>query len=592
MKLGFSKRKSTWWQLMLVSIVCNAVLFLIIRQIYPAVFTTNDDYRMRLIVSGAYTGTPSSELVFMYRWIGVLLSSIYRISTALNWYGCFIIGTMFFPCCVMLYHMLERSGRRKVQAFLLYLLIFFLGFQKHLMMPQFTISAAFMFMAFLIFEIRLLTAENRKAKIINFIWMIVSGILSISIREKVFLMLLPGAFLLLLAHVFWERKTAEEWKRILCRLAAAAGVLLLLFGTQRLATGSKDYQDFAEFNVARSNVFDYDGVPDYDANQEFYDSIGVDKAAWKALAGRIFGVSDQINAETLKEIAHYSKQISDQTILDKLLNAVENAYTELMANLVRGQFLCVLLLLFLIVRVNGDVSDKRYSYLMFLIAAYQVTALILFGVLGRIMPRLVEALDLMADACAISILFELFRQKDSCEEGKWPQKITAIWQVVRYGGLGILAVSMLTYNFLYLDQDGAYKTLIQSAGCLDSLEQYAKKDEKMYIFYNALDFIGCSDWVFDGEDGRFSQIDSLGNWNSESDTWKQRNELLGGETVMDVLVENPDVYYAEIGGYHAEIGDLLEQRGKKLEWFDSYQAGSRTVTIYRVTEIDTEDKRK
>lgn len=405
-------------------------------------------------------------------------------------------------------------------------------------------------------------------------------------------MLLPGAFLLLLAKLFWKRTTAGEWKRILCRLAAAAGVLLLLFGTQRLATGSKDYRDYAAFNVARSNVYDYEGVPDYDANQEFYDSIGVEKAAWKALAGRIFGVSDQINADTLSEIARYSKQISDETFLDKLNSAIESAYTELMANLVRGQYLGMLLLLFLIVRVNGEVSDKRYSYLAFLIAAYQVTALILFGVLGRIMPRLVEALDLMADACAISILLELFRQKDSCEEGKERQKITAIWQVVRYGGIGILAVSILTYNFLYLDQDGAYKALIQNAGCLDSLEQYAKKDKNMYIFYNALDFIGCSDWVFDGEDGNFSQIDSLGNWNAESDTWKQRNELLGGETVMDVLIKNPDVYYAEIGAYHAEIGDLLEQQGKRLEWFDAYQAGNRTITIYRVTDINTEDDRK
>ncbi|MBR3996548.1 MAG: hypothetical protein IKI97_14885, partial [Clostridia bacterium] len=53
----------------------------------PPVWYTNDDFRMMTIVSGAYTGTPSADIVFMRYPIGLVLSGLYSITTLIPWYG-------------------------------------------------------------------------------------------------------------------------------------------------------------------------------------------------------------------------------------------------------------------------------------------------------------------------------------------------------------------------------------------------------------------------------------------------------------------------------------------------------------------------
>lgn len=69
------------------SVLLNTVLFLLSFAFLGSVFATNDDYRMSLIVSGAYTGEPSSTLVFMKYPIAWLLSGLLRHNTecALVW---------------------------------------------------------------------------------------------------------------------------------------------------------------------------------------------------------------------------------------------------------------------------------------------------------------------------------------------------------------------------------------------------------------------------------------------------------------------------------------------------------------------------
>ena len=60
-----------------IAVLLNAILFFINISFYNCVFATNDDYRMNLIVSGAYTGEPSANLVFMRYPIAWLLSGLY-----------------------------------------------------------------------------------------------------------------------------------------------------------------------------------------------------------------------------------------------------------------------------------------------------------------------------------------------------------------------------------------------------------------------------------------------------------------------------------------------------------------------------------
>ena len=78
------------------------------------------------------------------------------------------------------------------------------------------------------------------------------------------------------------------------------------------------YQEFTEFNKARSGVYDYIEIPDYWENKDFYDSLGMDIAAWENLNNRTFDISDSINTSNLKKVREYAKEAQEDNIIYKL----------------------------------------------------------------------------------------------------------------------------------------------------------------------------------------------------------------------------------------------------------------------------------
>ena len=112
----------------------------------PPSWYTNDDFRMMTIVSGAYSGTPSPDIVFMRYPIGLLLSGLYRITTSVPWYGLFTMLCMFFPSCVFCYYIVKKAyeKNRVFAGIFLYFLLFMLFIQKYVCLPQFTLTSAFL----------------------------------------------------------------------------------------------------------------------------------------------------------------------------------------------------------------------------------------------------------------------------------------------------------------------------------------------------------------------------------------------------------------------------------------------------------------
>ena len=126
-KTIFSKSLFSYKKLIFcMSIFFNILFFLAAIAHNPPNWYTNDDFRMMTIVSGAYSGTPSPDIVFMRYPIGFLLSGLYRITTNIPWYGLFTMLCMFAPSCVFCYYIIKKAYEKN-RVFLgvfLYLLLF------------------------------------------------------------------------------------------------------------------------------------------------------------------------------------------------------------------------------------------------------------------------------------------------------------------------------------------------------------------------------------------------------------------------------------------------------------------------------------
>ena len=92
------------------SFLLNIILFLLDFAFWGSVFATNDDYRMSLIVSGAYTGEPSSTLVFMKYPIAWILSELYKINPAVPWYGIATMLCILIPASIVCYFVLKKAS--------------------------------------------------------------------------------------------------------------------------------------------------------------------------------------------------------------------------------------------------------------------------------------------------------------------------------------------------------------------------------------------------------------------------------------------------------------------------------------------------
>ena len=109
-----------------MSVFFNTLFFLAAIAHNPPSWYTNDDFRMMTIVSGAYSGTPNPDIVFMRYPVGLLLSGLYRITTNVPWYGIFTMLCMFVPSCVFCYYIIKKAyeKNRVFLGILLYFLLF------------------------------------------------------------------------------------------------------------------------------------------------------------------------------------------------------------------------------------------------------------------------------------------------------------------------------------------------------------------------------------------------------------------------------------------------------------------------------------
>ena len=92
-----------------ISIFLNIIILLPFLFTNTMKFETSDDFIMELIVSGAYDGTPTPQIMFMNIIIGYLLAFLYRFCLNINWYTTFQIFIIFCSMITVSYYILKKE---------------------------------------------------------------------------------------------------------------------------------------------------------------------------------------------------------------------------------------------------------------------------------------------------------------------------------------------------------------------------------------------------------------------------------------------------------------------------------------------------
>lgn len=536
-----SKRRKTL--ILTFSFLLNTALFLLSFVFLGSVFATNDDYRMSLIVSGAYTGEPSSTLVFMKYPIAWVLSGLYTVTPAVPWYGIASILCILIPSCIICYFILlktSRAGNNKY-GLIIYLLFYLFIVQKHLVLPQFTLTAAFMAIGWLAL---LWYMPKSGIRPIYLLLASIFAVISFSIRMKVFMMIFPAAMLVIAVNILSDKKYIIKY--IVSMVLTGA----LCFSVQIIDNKNID-AEYKAFNTVRSLVYDFGAIPPYDENKAFYDRAGIDETTFYDISARYLDLDGEITTEKMRAVAEINKsRHKGLPLASRILQAALKAPSYFLQSgvLYQTAFNAVLLIcaVFIICR------KEKYASAAFVMctAAGMMLEMTYLCYISRVMDRLTEVMLLTISVSCLLVLSDALQTSNT-------EKCTV------YKGAAALCAAVFTVCLTVSNQkeicskaNGQH--LINSR--LEVLNSLAASDKEAFYFYDAYDFIAASSDTFATYDD-IVNTDSLGNWYINSADYFKRNEKYGIRNSIDGLTDaNKNIYYAAIGNLKNGITLTMKER--------------------------------
>lgn len=306
------KEKIQWEKLAVYGFV--AVLALATCVWMPVNYNVNDDVELEGILSGMYTGSPDGHAIYIRAILAYPLSWLYRLLPAFNWYGILLCTLQWLGVGMLTGRIWERVRERSVRFWILgvLFLIFFLAVWENYVSITYTTTAGILLSMTLFWY---LTGDlSIRTQVITAV-LILTGI---SLRFQF------APVILAVGGICWLLKVYKEGIRKAWHLPAllAAGFLLLL-GCQRLAYGSEEWQEFLAFNDARTEVYDYTGIPPYEQSQDFYQRYPAGLQIFEALDIYDLTGRPEITTELLEAVAEYQTEKDQIPPFEKVKQAVK-----------------------------------------------------------------------------------------------------------------------------------------------------------------------------------------------------------------------------------------------------------------------------
>ena len=308
-----------------------AVLFVLLKFV-GIHYAINDDIAFREILNGSMNGTSDAHLVFVKYILGCFFSLFYRLSSSIDWYGIISFSVIIISIFSVFLCFLDKTLDQK--DFILLVLFSFvfslITYGKDILFMQWTDTAVIAGSTgmFLVYT----DHGNQLWKKILILFMFMFSYL---LRSKCFFMMLPVLFVLLLNK--WnfhfslsDLQIRERINKMNCAfLAIFLGVVCISSIVERQAYRSEDWQKYRQYNSARSALWDYYGVPPYDANKAFYDSLSLDSDDVNMICMYGTNMINGLDEVKITRIADLAKEqyINSHPVIDRLKDLLKGYYS-------------------------------------------------------------------------------------------------------------------------------------------------------------------------------------------------------------------------------------------------------------------------
>ena len=289
-------------------------------------FETNDDRIITEILSGAMTGVPEAHTYYVGYFLGLFISSLYRLTTAVPWYGGMLVLFQFTCCFLIADAFLSRCSHKKDCLFaLIFIMLIYAASFYVIAAIQFTSTAAMLaitgYLYFLLYP-------GKKSRCSIFFLM---EFLSFQLRSDAMLMIQPMGFAVLAGLCFIKHKPylfpcvlpearsaaapefpsrfftgCGKWFRK-CRPLLEAGIILLVIliigkGSHYIFYSSSGWKEYGKINDAVTEITDYAAIPDYTEVQNILAKYNVTQKQYNAFLQYAM-IEENLSGDCLLEVA-------------------------------------------------------------------------------------------------------------------------------------------------------------------------------------------------------------------------------------------------------------------------------------------------
>ena len=611
-------KQSHKYMSIIVSAVAVLAMMVVTLMFGDYFFDLNDDVLMKDILSGAYTGTPEGHNIQMLYPISGFISLLYKTGINLDWYGIFLCFIQYLCLFFMLSALISRASDtwKKILCAISFILVCLGFFWPHLLYVQYTVVCGLMSgtAAFLI----LTAKENKKNNIIALILLFVAYL----IRSEMLLLTLPmvGVAILIkwalsrleyygdsmVSHVGEKKKLFRRYLGLCLTLVLG---LLVCGGLHKLAYSRADWKEFNRLFDNRTELYDFQYIPDYAQNKDFYDSIGLSESEQQLLVNYNFALDDEINADTLGAIAEYAAQTksADAPLTDRLRKAF-SLYVYRMHYVAAPVFyeypmtdfpwnVCVILLYLavfatLFIKHKGEAHYKKVGLglIATLIACRSVLWLYII-IRGRDPIRITHPLYLIEMVILTGMLMLVLGSSEA--EGykkSIESKIAAVIAIV----LGIVGAIAIPMQGRVINHENMIRQAMLDR--YQALYDYFDANKESYYLIDVYTSVSLgeavteeaatfSEKMFERVDNSFANHDLLGGWASKSPIYRQKLEKAGYTNVQDALLSE-GVYYVQNKTFdNSWLIDYYHEKGVEVS-LDKIDEIADVFEIYKVEKLN------
>lgn len=568
---------------------------------YDYYFDLNDDVLMKDILAGVYTGTPEGHNIQMLWPVSAFISLLYRIAPQLPCYGLFLCACQYGSIGLVMHRSLSFCKTLFGKGMLAFaevvlatglLLTPLVSVQYTITCTMLASSAAFLFVT---------TDISLPAKtfIKRNIGTVLLVVLAFLIRSEMLLLVTP---LICAAGVIkWGSEkvifTGEHAIKYLTVIGSILAGLLLSQLCHNVAYGSFEWKKFTEYFDNRTELYDFQVLPEYESHRAFYESIGLTESERNLLDNYNFGLSEEIDEKIVGQVAAYAAEnrSAERPLPERLKTALGAYYRRTVYGPSHNEsdfpWNLIIIVSYLTVAVTAALNgEKKFQArvlqvlwkLAFLGAVRSVLWIWLIS-RDRVPARISNSMYLMEFCILMGMLFAELSGSLQKQEGSLALKKGKVLPLLAGTLFMLMGMAILPTAVFRTDKDVLLKA--ENNIRYEKLYTYLSGEEMRENFYfiDVYSSVSYTEKMFKNVDNSMDNYDIMGGWACKSPIWRKKLAAFGIKNVEEALVMQTGVYYVqETGAPTRWLYDYYEDQGMEI-LLEPVEEPLEEFEIYRIT---------